>query len=217
VLCEPTRRYDFSEFDEFREMAPTRRRRQKLQHVRLPRPRKSLPRTAEIKFNELVAACAAEERDRSKTDFRLCCFAIRKGIDPEIVWDAVKDISKFGDRGSEYFEITWANAQDEVREQILDRAQQKVDEEKLKGDDGAEPSPQTAQLETAFEALGPARVLADMVRECDYFAVDVGGKLYHYAAGCATAALAAMRAGANPIACRRIEMHRSSLRMSWSS
>src|SRR5207245_2467309 len=85
------------------------------------------------KLAELVAACAiAPVGSRSETDFSLCCYAIKTGIDKEQVWGNVEQVGKFAEQGRRYFDVTWENAEFEVRagtyEKLLGKNSAKISE-----------------------------------------------------------------------------------------
>jgi hypothetical protein len=115
VECEPTRRYGFSEFERFASTSPETERVKKIASMPLPRVRK-LSAAKEDKLAELVAASAiAPAGSRSGADFSLCCYAIKNGIDKEAVWGSVEQVGKFAEQGRRYFDVTWENAEFEVR------------------------------------------------------------------------------------------------------
>ncbi len=73
------------------------------------------------KLDELIEACrAADDGTRSERDFALCAEAVRRGWQPDGIWDRVKGISKFSERGRDYFDATWAAAAE--RQQAADLA-----------------------------------------------------------------------------------------------
>jgi hypothetical protein len=89
----------------------------------LPRPRKLSANKAD-KLAELVAASAiAATGTRSEADFAVCCYAIRHGISKEEVWAQVEQLGKFAEQGSRYFDLTWENAEHDVRVGIYNKLQ----------------------------------------------------------------------------------------------
>jgi hypothetical protein len=58
---------------------------------------------------------SATAKDRSRADFSLCCWAVEQGISSGVIWDAVKDVGKFGQRNYGYFECTWKNAVEKIK------------------------------------------------------------------------------------------------------
>jgi len=115
VECEPTRRYAIKEFKRFATPSPETERIKKIDLMPLPKVRKPSPGKAD-KLSEFVAACSvAPCGSRSEADFALCCYAIKNGIDNETVWAMVEQVGKFAEQGRRYFEVTWGNAEYEVR------------------------------------------------------------------------------------------------------
>lgn len=55
-----------------------------------------------------------DDKDRSKADFAFCCWAVERGFDPVFIWSQCQELSKFAERGEEYFEKTWENATEAV-------------------------------------------------------------------------------------------------------
>jgi len=48
-------------------------------------------------------------RDRSRTDFRLLCWLIDCRVDVETCWGVCRDVGKFSAHGRRYFDTTLAN------------------------------------------------------------------------------------------------------------
>jgi hypothetical protein len=70
-------------------------------------------------LDRLLGECESpRDGDRSRADFNLCREAIECGVGPEQVWGRVQDIGKFAERGPDYFEKTWASAQEYVEHQF---------------------------------------------------------------------------------------------------
>lgn len=63
---------------------------------------------------EIKACEDAEIGKRSDMDFALCCAAVRRGVDPVAVYDAVSSVSKFAERGESYFSNTWDRAEAKI-------------------------------------------------------------------------------------------------------
>lgn len=115
VECEPTLRYTFAEFERFSVPSAESERVKKIASMPLPKVRKPSAAKGD-KLAELVAACAISPTgSRSEADFSLCCYAIKNGIDQERVWGSVEQVGKFAEQGRRYFDITWENAEFEVR------------------------------------------------------------------------------------------------------
>jgi hypothetical protein len=123
VECEPARKYPLAQFEPFK-MASLKSERAKLiAAIRLPKPRK-MSTAKEDKLMELISACGvAPVGGRSEVDFSLCCYAIRNGIDKEEVWRQVEQIGKFAEQGRRYYNLTWENAEYDVRVGRLDELQ----------------------------------------------------------------------------------------------
>lgn len=115
VECDGSRRYAFETFERFAKPSAASERLAKITSMALPVVRKPSASKAD-KLAEHVAACSiAPAGARSETDFSLCCFAIRNGIDRDLVWGQVEQVGKFAERGQRYFDVTWENAEFDVR------------------------------------------------------------------------------------------------------
>lgn len=126
VECEPTHRYQFSDFERLAITSPDTERTKKIAVMPLPQVRK-LSTARGNKLAELVAACTiAPPGTRSETDFSLCCYAIKNGIDKEQVWGQVESIGKFAEQGRRYFETTWGAAEFEVRSNLFEKLSPRV-------------------------------------------------------------------------------------------
>lgn len=55
-----------------------------------------------------------DDEDRSEDDFAFCCWAVRQGFAADFVFSQCENSSKFAERGEEYFEQTWAKAEESV-------------------------------------------------------------------------------------------------------
>jgi len=115
VECDPERRYPFAEFERFAAYSPDEVRADEVAKIRLPK--RKLTQGRLDKLGQHINLCLTAE-DRSTADFRLCCFAIRQGLDKEVVWQQVAEVGKFGQRGRAYFDLTWGNAEERVRLEI---------------------------------------------------------------------------------------------------
>jgi P4 family phage/plasmid primase-like protien len=126
-LIEPQRRYPIDLFAALAEASPDRAHREARAKVKLPEPRKNVPRTQQDRFNELLLLCdTADVGTRSEADFALCCYAIEKGIAKGEVWSQAQSVGKFKEAGERYFERTWAKAEAHTREKIFARATAKA-------------------------------------------------------------------------------------------
>lgn len=123
IECDASRRYPISTFEPFAARAPQVKVRQQIAAMPLPRTRK-LSANRSDKLAQLVAASAiAPAGTRSEADFAVCCYAIRNGIAKEEVWAQVEQVGKFADHGRRYFDLTWENAEHDVRVGIYDKLQ----------------------------------------------------------------------------------------------
>src|SRR5262249_8855228 len=78
--CDKTRRYPLHEFERLAQLSPDKARAEEVAKVQLPPPRKLTPgRRHEL--TDHINTCAVAQ-DRSRADYALCCWAIRKGLDP---------------------------------------------------------------------------------------------------------------------------------------
>jgi len=115
AVFEPTRRYPISEFERFAKPSEEAKREEQIAKMPLPQVRRPSASKSD-KLAALVAASAiAPAGSRSEADFAVCCYAIRNGISKEEVWPQVEGAGKFAERGREYFERTWENAEYDVR------------------------------------------------------------------------------------------------------
>jgi hypothetical protein len=127
VKCEPFCRYPLAAFEPFASPAPETERAKQIASMPLPKPRKVSASKGD-KLAELVAASGiAPPGSRSEADFRLCCFAIRHAVDKEEVWGQVQNVGKFAEQGRRYFDLTWANAEYDVRSATLDKLQKRTE------------------------------------------------------------------------------------------
>lgn len=112
--------------DDFAYLAkPFEERDEKVAAVKLREPRKQ-PTTRQDRLRELVNSCAcADVGQRSDEDFALLAYAIEWGFDPEDVWRQCSDVSKFRERGREYFDGTWANATEKVQVKVHEENERK--------------------------------------------------------------------------------------------
>jgi hypothetical protein len=139
VECDPGRRYPFADFEKFAASSPQKAKADELARIRLPRNRLTPGRLN--KLGDFINLCAVAD-DRSRADWRLCCWAIRQGLDKEEVWKQVCEVGKFGQRGRTYFDRTWDRAEQLVRAKIYTRLQQKAAREATAPVDAlAAPSP----------------------------------------------------------------------------
>ncbi|MGE0769301.1 MAG: hypothetical protein AB7L90_22895 [Hyphomicrobiaceae bacterium] len=127
VTCDPAKRYPLAMFEAFKSASPESERATKIAAMPLPRSRK-LSNSKGDKLAELIAACSiAPTGGRSEADFAVCCFAIRSGIDKEEVWAQVEQVGKFAEQGRRYFDLTWENAEYDVRAGTFDKLQKRAE------------------------------------------------------------------------------------------
>jgi hypothetical protein len=131
IACElvelySDRRYSLTIFTPLAKASPEAKRREQVAKMPLPTARKSLSPTKEEKFNQAIAQCSlATKGNRSHADFALCCQAIRLGVPMERLRAEVAGTGKFAEGGERYFDRTWNNAADEVREQSFEKLEKK--------------------------------------------------------------------------------------------
>ena len=122
-VFEPSRRYPISLFEQFAKASPEAKREEQVAKMPLPQVRRASPSKAD-KLSELIAVSAvAEAGTRSEADFAVCCYAVRNGIAKEEVWPQVEGIGKFAEQGRRYFDVTWENAEYDVRNSAYEKAQ----------------------------------------------------------------------------------------------
>ena len=115
LSCQPELRYPLEAFARWLAFAMRDRRRDRLRaaHVasRSASRRKS-GRDADIA--EIVQHLDKRSRDRSRRDFAVVCDLLRLGLTSEEIWPLVAGSSKFESNGRPYFEVTIANAEQNV-------------------------------------------------------------------------------------------------------
>jgi hypothetical protein len=140
VACEPTRRYSISAFEPLAKPAPESHREKQIVSMPLPTVRK-LSACKSDKLNELISACSvAPAGARSELDFRLCCFAIKSGASKAEIWQKVSSVGKFSERGEDYFNRTWENAEHVVRTETFNKVQKHIPATKTEVADDAAPT-----------------------------------------------------------------------------
>ena len=118
-FMEPGRKYAFSTFGPWAANVPAAKKASKSPKKAAVVPGGPVAVSARALASGLsaldaeVRACESAS-DRSKADYALVVKAVRLGLDRQEVWDRVKDVSKFADRGEGYFERTWERASAEV-------------------------------------------------------------------------------------------------------
>ncbi|QDU28896.1 hypothetical protein ETAA8_40020 [Anatilimnocola aggregata] len=162
VELHPDRRYPLTEFEHLAACSPDREKRDTVAKMPLPAKRN----LSASKQDELAAAVArarlAKKGDRSAADFSVCCEAIRNGVPKEEFWPQIAEVSKFQERGRDYFEQTWEAAADEIRLGLYEELNGSDDESEEDGDNGVVPK------------------LTAQICEENHFAQDQGMKLYRF-------------------------------------
>jgi hypothetical protein len=123
VEFDDNRKYPLATFEVLKSPSPETTRAKKIAAMPLPQARR-ISRSKADKLAELIAASGiAEAGARSEADFAVCCFAIRNGIAKEGVWSQVESVGKFAEQGRRYFDLTWANAEYDVRAATFEKLQ----------------------------------------------------------------------------------------------
>ena len=107
VYCEPQRRYPISTFkpwfdERSRRLATKGSCRPKVPEYGI------LPDAPNVAI--ALRHLDKDVSDRSRRDFAVICELLRLRVDPESIWQLVRERSKFADRGREYFDVTLSNA-----------------------------------------------------------------------------------------------------------
>jgi hypothetical protein len=131
VECDENRRYAFADFEAFAAFSPDKQRADELAKIRLPKRR--LTQGRQGRLIDLINRCNVAD-DRSRADWRLCCWAISQGLDKEEVWQQVCEAGKFAERGRSYFDLTWDKAQDKVRATIHTRLRREAGAKATRGE-----------------------------------------------------------------------------------
>lgn len=97
--CDPTRRYPLADFERYKINSPDTARAQEIAAMKLPTIRR--PSASKVdKLAQLIAVSSlAENGTRSEADFAVCCYAVRSGVDRELVWADVENVGKFAEAG----------------------------------------------------------------------------------------------------------------------
>ncbi|QDU28846.1 hypothetical protein ETAA8_39510 [Anatilimnocola aggregata] len=162
VELHADRRYSVSEFEHLAACSPDREKRDAVAKMPLPAKRNLSASKQDELAAAVVRARLAKKGDRSAADFSVCCEAIRNGVPKEEFWPQVADVSKFQERGRDYFEQTWEAAADEIRLELYEELNGSDDESEEDGDNGVVP-----------------KVTAQICEE-NHFAQDQGMKLYRF-------------------------------------
>ena len=125
IECDPARRYPLAAFEALKSTSPDTARTKQIAAMPLPKPRKLSTSKAD-KLAELIAASSiAEAGGRSEADFAVCCYAVRNGIAQDELWSQVENVGKFAEQGRRYFDLTWENAQFDIRAATLEKLEKR--------------------------------------------------------------------------------------------
>lgn len=137
--------YSIEDFDFALKISPSRKRREAEAKMELPEATitgtklgKKRERRLEDFLNDLRIV---DEGERSDVDWKLICWAVEEGIDPEFIWSKVSDLSKFAARGRRYFDTTLNNARSAVKAKKFEEAR-----ERKVADEAAKIAEQTGEL-----------------------------------------------------------------------
>jgi hypothetical protein len=126
VDCDPSRKYSLATFEPLKSTSLETERAKQIAAMPLPTPHKVSVSKSD-KLAELVAASnIAPAGGRSEADFAVCCYAIRNSIAKEDVWAQVEHVGKFAEQGRRYFDLTWDNAEYDVRSSTFDKLQKRT-------------------------------------------------------------------------------------------
>jgi hypothetical protein len=117
-------------------------RAQKIAAMPLPRARKPSHAKADQLAERIASSAIAPSGERSEADFAVCCYALRNGIDKEEVWKQVEPVGTFAEQGRRYFEVTWGNAEYEVRAEIFEKLEQRAACQRRRSPGGLGPNSQ---------------------------------------------------------------------------
>jgi hypothetical protein len=125
VECDASRKYPIDASHKLARSCEASERQRQIPAMPMPAVRKVSPARAG-RLSELIATCAiASEGSRSESDFSICCYAIRHGIAPDVVWPLIKSVGKFAEQGRRYFDLTWESASYDVQASLCDRPQKR--------------------------------------------------------------------------------------------
>lgn len=123
VACDPDRVYPLAAFERFAaERSPPEPPGPSPAAVRLPTGR-TLTASRRNRLAALLNASAVSAvGSRSGADFAALAYAVETGLDADAVWAEAQGVGKFAERGREYFDRTWAKAEEKVRGAVYARA-----------------------------------------------------------------------------------------------
>lgn len=127
IECDSTREYPLSTFEPLKSASVESGRAKKIAAMPLPKPRNKISSSKADTLADLIAASSiAPVGARSEADFAVCCDAIRNGLSKEEVWTQVEQVGKFAEQGRRYFDLTWENAEYDVRASKLDKLEKRT-------------------------------------------------------------------------------------------
>ena len=115
LSCQPELRYPLEAFAHWLTLAMRDRRRNRLRTVHVASRSTSRRKSArDADIAEIVQHLDRRSRDRSRRDFAVVCDLLRLGLTSEEIWPLVAGSSKFESDGRPYFDVTIANAEQNV-------------------------------------------------------------------------------------------------------
>lgn len=133
VSCDPSLRYPLATFEPFAIASPDTERASQIAAMPLPRTRKVSASKADKLEDRIAASAIAPAGGRSEADFALVCYAIRIGMPADELWARVEQTGKFAEGGRRYFNVTWENAEFDIRAAKLDDLQGKSSRKRTPG------------------------------------------------------------------------------------
>lgn len=176
------KKYSIEDFDFALEVSPSRIRREATAKMVLPDPDITAKQLgANTKRGKKLQTFLDDlrvvgEGDRSDVDWKLMCWVVEEGIDPEYIWTLVHDLSKFGVRGRQYFDTTLANAQIAAKQKRWDAAQERNDKAEAEMSGAKEGSPGLLHFEKVTD-VKVSEFVADDHEGKIYYCDDMGGWL----------------------------------------
>lgn len=109
VRLDLERTYPITEFEGLAGLSDDAKTEKKIESIPLPALKKTTAKRLD-ELNDRILECKLAETDRSSKDFSLCCFSIERGYPQDEVWELCQNVSKFSERGRDYFDRTWEKA-----------------------------------------------------------------------------------------------------------
>ena len=173
LRCDADATYRFDQFSFLAQGAPEKLRSEQVKQYHMPSSKRlnRHSKDTKSKVKDMAFDCGTvSPGQRSEADFSICCFAIRRGIDMQDVWELVESRGKFAEfaeRGRPYFDSTWSKAYDEVQEERFETYEKKRED----------------SCEADESDPGLIRLLADHICDTNHFAVDASDRLYRFVVG----------------------------------